>query len=76
MEIFGTIFWICLAIACGLWAGRLGRNSFGWFLLAFFLSPVIAAVFLVVLGSTRRCPHCGGGVPQEVVACKHCGRDL
>lgn len=27
-------------------------------------------------GATKTCPYCGGTVPAQAIACKHCERDL
>ena len=41
--------WIGIAIVVGVGAHGRGRSGFGWFLLAIFLSPLIAGLLLVVL---------------------------
>ena len=33
-------------------ANKRGRSSFGWFMLSLFVSPIITAFFLAVLGET------------------------
>lgn len=39
---------LCIAIACV--ASRRGRSGLGWFLIAFFLSPLMAGILLLCLG--------------------------
>jgi hypothetical protein len=51
MEIL--IFWIAGMIITGILASRRGRNVFGWVVLAFFVSPLISLLLLVVLPRKR-----------------------
>ena len=44
------LFWIAFAIAVGMFASiRRRRNGFGWFLLALFISPLLAIIFVAIL---------------------------
>ena len=45
-----AFIWIvfCFVVASG--ASNRGRSWFGWFVLSLFLSPLISAVFLLILG--------------------------
>lgn len=49
MEIF--VIWLALAILCGVYAGKLNRSGFGYFLLACVLSPIVGFIALLVLGN-------------------------
>ncbi len=82
-------FWILLCIGCAVWAGRLNRSAFGYFVLAFVLSPVVCALVLLhygpqaafdpVTGNTLRrriCPFCREDVHVDAVLCKHCHSKL
>jgi hypothetical protein len=40
------IIWLVLTFVIGVAAERRGRSGFGWFLLALFLSPLIAGILL------------------------------
>jgi len=72
-----AFFWIAFAVLVGLWASRSRRRSFiGWMLLAMLISPLLAGLLLLVMGSGRRCPFCGGDVPKNAIVCRHCGRNL
>ena len=73
MEI---LVWSALALLVGLWATNRGRSCLWWTVLSFLISPLLAAILLLVLGYSRRCPFCGGGIPKEATVCKHCGRSL
>ena len=42
------IIWLVLTFVIGVAAERRGRSGFGWFLLALFLSPLIAGILLAV----------------------------
>ena len=48
MLFFAIWFFLCVAIGVG--AEKRGRNGVGWFVFAFFLSPLIAGVFLLAVG--------------------------
>ena len=75
MELF--IFYLALCIAIAVWAGKAGRNWFGWLLLAFFFSPLISAIFLAVIGqSGQKCPKCAEVVKRDALICRHCGNEL
>lgn len=50
MVIIGIFVWLVLCVVVGVAAGNRGRSGFGWFLLAFLLSPLIAAILLILLG--------------------------
>lgn len=45
-----AFFWCVLALAVGVFAERYGRNGFGWFLVAWLLSPLLATIFLLAAG--------------------------
>lgn len=49
MEIF--IVWLALAILCGVYASKLNRSGFGYFLLACVLSPLIGFIALLIFGN-------------------------
>ena len=42
--------YILLCVLVGLLASKLGRSSAGWFIVACFLSPILAAIILALLG--------------------------
>jgi Na+/pantothenate symporter len=50
MEIL--IFLVIFSVLIAVWASSWGRNGFGWFLLAAFISPLIAGVILLIAGKT------------------------
>ncbi len=69
--------WLGLAALVGLWASSgKGRSCLGWAILAILISPLLAGLLLLIVGSGRRCPYCGGDVPKHVTVCRHCGRNL
>ncbi len=44
------LLWLPLCIAAGLFASvRRSRSGFGWFLIAFFFSPLLAIIFCAIL---------------------------
>lgn len=77
--------WVLLCVGCAVWAHRLQRNALGYFVLAFFLSPVVCAVLLLAFGpgvprdpatgaplKLRPCPFCREAVRRDAIKCKHC----
>jgi hypothetical protein len=48
------LLWFVVAVCVGIVAGGRGRSGFGWFLLAAFVSPLIAGIALVALPNVRR----------------------
>ena len=50
MEMLFFLTWTAFSIAVGMFAHiRRNRNGFGWGVLAFIISPVIAGVFCAIL---------------------------
>jgi hypothetical protein len=48
-----VVIWLLLCAVVAVAAASRGRNGFGWFLLAFFLSPLIAGFLIIALPSHR-----------------------
>ena len=38
------LFWIAFVVLIGVWANKWNRNGFGWAVLSFFISPLLAAL--------------------------------
>lgn len=77
MGFFVFIFWAGLAGIIALAASSRGRNPFAWFLVALFLSPLIAALFLLFLGpNSRPCPQCGEAIKRAAKVCRFCGATI
>lgn len=88
--VIGFIFWLILCAVAGKIADQKGRSGWGYFIIAFFLSPLIGILLAAVLptiqenldkrkirsGDSRTCPNCSETVKTGAKICKHCGRDL
>lgn len=48
-----SIIWTCLALVVGAVAKTRERSGFGWFVLAFLISPLLALIFVLVLRDLR-----------------------
>lgn len=87
VEILGG--WFLFSLLVGVLGARMGRNGFLWFVLSVLISPVIAAIILLVIGRAVEadpnrptpdthvsCPDCAELVRNEARVCKHCGCKL
>ena len=74
MEII--FFWIIFAVAVGLLAIRFGRSFVIWLFVSLVFSPLLAVIFLLILGTARKCPQCKGGIDKDAKKCRHCGSDI
>jgi hypothetical protein len=72
------VFWLGLAVAVGAIAVGRDRSGIGWFLLAVIISPLIAGIFLLIVGEggTDRCPFCAEKVKSKARICPHCRSDI
>lgn len=69
------VFWIVLAVVIGFAANSRGRSGIGGFLLAFFFSPVIAGLLLLLFGtpaSAMAQAGTEGATPETHVRCPDC----
>lgn len=64
MEV-AVIFWLALCFVVAIAAGSRGRDGLGWFLLAFFLSPLIAGFLIIALPSRRVALPAGQPRPES-----------
>ncbi len=88
--VFTIIGWFVLSVFCGVYASSKGRSGFGFFFLAFLLSPIIGFIGALIAapiqskieqqainsGDLRKCPMCAELVKYEAKLCKHCGSKL
>jgi hypothetical protein len=86
MEI--VLGWILFAVLVALLAAKRGRSGIGWFFVAIILSPVFAALLLLILQDKAaaarqpspdthvKCPDCRELVLRDARKCKHCGCTL
>lgn len=47
------IMWVIMVVGIGFWASKLNRNVFGYVVLAFLLSPLVAAIVLLIAGTKK-----------------------
>lgn len=47
------LIWFALCIAVAVGADNRGRSGLGWFVLGLIFSPVIAGIFLMILGVSK-----------------------
>ncbi len=74
---FALIPYILFLFLIGYWASRWNRSVIVWCLIALLLSPVVAAILLLIFGNNRpQCPACRAHVDPEASKCRHCGSAL
>lgn len=85
------ICWIILAILCGSFASKRGRDGGRWFFIALIFSPLIGFIGLLISDDKqpeialnnavnnkelKKCLYCAELIKTEATKCKHCGADL
>lgn len=71
------ILWGLFAALIAFWAHKWNRSAVGYGLATLFLSPLLTAIVLLIVGkSGPPCPHCGGSTIKNANVCKNCGRDI
>jgi len=84
MDLLGLVVaWLLLSMAAGMYAKRINRSATGWALFSLLLSPLLAFVFLLVLGARESdkidrvpCPFCAEPVRVSAIRCPHCRSNL
>ncbi|HBN6997815.1 TPA: hypothetical protein L3338_003572, partial [Vibrio cholerae] len=49
----GVTIWLALSILIGYWASKLGREGVVWGLIAALISPLLAAICLLIIGDSN-----------------------
>jgi RNA polymerase subunit RPABC4/transcription elongation factor Spt4 len=76
------VVWILLSILATRIAERKGRSGAIYFLVSFFLTPVVGLLMAAIAkprqaaASQRRCPFCAELLKREAKGCRFCGKHL
>lgn len=74
---FSLFWWILFTALIAFWAHKWNRSALGYGLAAFFLSSLLTAIVLLIVGrGGPPCPHCGGKTVVGASVCKNCGRAI
>lgn len=80
--------WLLFSVLVALLAVKRGRNGLGWFVISVLLSPLFAALLMLIMPNLAsdsavpnpqthvRCPDCRELVLKDARKCKHCGSQL
>jgi hypothetical protein len=79
--IFGII-WLVVWILVAIWvykdAEKRGKNGVLWLIIVIILGLIGLIIWLVVRGekqvSSRHCPNCGRGIPEDARICPYCNK--
>ncbi len=67
--------WILFAVLVAVWASRWNHSAILWGIISIIISPLIAGVILLIVGSDHpKCPACKEVVKVGSRICKHCGQ--
>jgi hypothetical protein len=79
---FFVVVWILLCILAMRMAQRKGRRGATYFLVSYFLTPVVGLLMAAIAKprlaarNQRRCPYCAKLVKGEAKGCRFCGKHL
>jgi hypothetical protein len=85
LAIMVIAVWVGISMIIANWASEKGHSYGAWFAVSFLLSPILAALVLLVLPTKpgegnkekyRKCPQCADTVLAEAKICKHCRSEL
>lgn len=72
------IIWLILCALTGAWAENKGHKGIGYFLLAFFFSPIIGLIIVACISNKTKkiCPYCKKAIDIHATVCSFCGKEL
>ena len=76
--IVGGLLWLILCALCAAFAERKGHKGIGYFLLAFFLSPLISGIIVLCISdkNKKECPYCRKFIAINAAVCPYCNKEI
>jgi len=78
-----VLIYILLCLLAAKIASDKGRSGTGFFLLSFFLSPIVGLLAVCIARTNeaksmlasgcKKCPDCAEYIKREAKVCRHCG---
>lgn len=78
VVIIWFVVWLLIAIWVYKDAEKRGKSGVLWLIIVLFLGIIGLIIWLVVRGekekSSRHCPNCGRGIPEDARVCPYCNK--
>ena len=78
MFIVVPLIWLVLCALVATFAERKGRKGIGYFLIAFFFSPLVGGIVVLCVAdkNKKECPYCKKSVAIDATVCPYCNKEI
>ena len=63
-------------VLVAIWVKKLGRNMVLALLGCFLFTPLIVALYYLIVGSITKCLYCKADIIKGATVCQWCGKDI